>query len=220
LEKPNSDYAKAVEAALSLISAGEWRPRHIEGLAGKFGLTKGSARNAYSEAVRHVHLDMGGYLEKLATNAMLVMADRDAAKAESKNAKIHAERWRRQEREAQEHADKKTGDERIATLKEAAHFGMLATKYDLSAEKWSAQALSHQRHLDDVLCLRGPKEATQNVFNISGNDMAKFEAFGRAMAARFALQPDILRAIEEAAGAVMLAVSGDAAAITTTGEAA
>jgi hypothetical protein len=71
-----------------------------------------------------------------------------------------------------------------------------------------------------MVCLRGPKEATQNVFNINANDMAKFEAFGRAMAARFASEPEVLRAIEEAAGAVMLAVSGDAAAITTTGEAA
>jgi hypothetical protein len=163
---------------------------------------------------------MGGYLEKLAASAMLVMAERDTAKAESKNAKVHAERWRRQEREAQEAADKLDDKERFAMLETAARFGMLATKYDLSAEKWSAQALSHQRHLDDVLCLRGPKEATQNVFNINANDMAKFEAFGRAMAARFASEPEVLRAIEEAAGAVMLAVSGDAAAITTTGEAA
>jgi len=200
-----SAYQGAVARSLSLITGSEWRPGHVAQIAIEFGLSRASVRAAHAEAARHLQLDMGGYLERQAVSAAYVTAKRDEASAQSALAKSHAERWRAQEREAQDRADTLQGadqiDTRIETLKTAAHFGMLATKYDLSAEKWSAQALAHQRHLDDILCLKGPKEATQNVFNL-GSDPALFEKFAALLAAKFRDRPDVLAELDAAAAEI------------------
>jgi hypothetical protein len=87
------------------------------------------------------------------------------------------------------------GKERMIALDRAAHMGLLATKYDLSAEKWSALALKAQQHHDDVLCLLGPKSATQ--ININANAI-DFERFARALCRRFAHRPDVLAEIDQA----------------------
>jgi hypothetical protein len=220
-EVPKSPYASAVAEALELVSVGQWRAHHVPDLAQRFGLARNTVRTAYNEAIRHLQLDMGGYLAKQATSAAYVVRERDEAKAESRRAKEHAERWRKQEREAQEEADKLEGKERIAALETAARFGLLATKYDLSAEKWSAQALAHQRHLDDVLCLRMPKEVSATQINLGGDGSAKLEEFAGALAARLRGRPDLLAEIDAAAEAVERGQDpGDAAAIVTTAEAA
>lgn len=194
-----SGYLQAIDACLGLLMEGQWRTSHIRGIAEKFGLSVDRARHAYHEATRHVQLDMGGYLQKQATSAAWVTKQRNEARGRAESAHTYADRWRRQEREAQERADKLQGEERMAALSEAARFGMLATKYDLSAEKWSAQALAHQRHLDDVLCLRSPKELVQNNFNLGADGTALMERFGSALAARFQGRPDVLAEIEAAA---------------------
>lgn len=216
----SSAYGGAVARSLELIASAQWRPSHVVEIAERFGLARSTARSAHAEAVRHLQLDMGGYQERQGVSAAYVTRERDAAKEQSLVAQKHAERWRAQEREAQELADAKEGDERIAALDKAARFGLLATKYDLSAEKWSAQALAHQRHLDDILCLRSPKEATQNVFHLSG-DPAMFERFASLLAARFSDRPDILAALDDAAAEIEKSVDqGSPPVIDTTGVAA
>jgi hypothetical protein len=63
-----------------------------------------------------------------------------------------------------------------------------------------AQALAHQRHLDDVLCLRSPREvnAVQNNFG-TGDVGATFARFAAALARRFAGRPEVLAELEAAA---------------------
>lgn len=195
-----STYARAVETVTGLIVQGLWKPTHVAALAEKLGLKQSSIRNAHGEAVRCLQMGMGDYLARQMASAGWIMKERDAAKDQAAKALGFAERWRRQEREAQERADRMTEDARIDALKAAAHFGMLATKYDLSAEKWSGQALAHQRHLDDVLCLRGPKEVSITQNNLTAiNADATFERFGARLAARFADHPEALRILEEEA---------------------
>lgn len=210
-------YLQAVDACLGLLMEGQWRTSHVRGIAEKFGLSVDRARHAYHEATRHVQLDMGGYLQKQATSSAWVTKQRNEARSRAESADKHAERWRRQEREAQERADKLRDEERMAALNEAARFGLLATKYDLSAEKWSAQALAHQRHLDDVLCLRSPKElhmTQNNMLNGGGETLARFAT---ALARRFRDRPEVLAALEEAAAEIEAVGDG---VIETTGEAA
>jgi hypothetical protein len=214
MEPPASRYATAVAAAVELITDGRWRPAHVDALVQKYGLAKNSARSAHAEAVRHIQLNMGDYLARQGVSAAYVTHQRDEAKAQSRTAIRHAERWRGQEAEAQKAADKLEDRERFAMLDMAARFGMLATKYDLAAEKWSAQSLAHQRHLDDVLCLKTPN-LTQ--INIGESGPVLLEKFGAALAARFAGRPDVLRELEAAVAAIE---GGDAGAIETTGEAA
>lgn len=213
-----SPYATAVAAAMELVTTGKWRPAHVEALSQRFGIARNSARAAHAEATRHLQMNMGDYAARQAVSAAYVTRQRDDAKAQSAMALRHADQWREREHEAEGRAAKKDGDERFAALKEAAHFGLLATKYDLSAEKWSAQALAHQRHLDDILCLRSPREMTQNNFAIGSDGLAMLERFGAALAARFADRPDVAREIDETASAV--AGGSDSVAIDTTGEAA
>lgn len=199
---PVNGYLQAIDACLELVTSRRWRPNHIRGIAERFGISVDRSRHAYHEAMRHLQLDMGGYVQKQATSAAWCMGQRDDARARADAATVNAERWRRQEREAQEAADKLQGKERFAQLETAARFGLLATKYDLSAEKWSAQALAHQRHLDDVLGLRAPKEAhfTQN--NFGADSSALLERFADLLARRFADRPEIISAIEEASSAI------------------
>lgn len=213
---PLSRYATAVAACVELIMDSRWRAGHVDALAQKYGLAKSSARSAHAEAVRHIQLNMGDYVARQAVSASYVTQQRDDAKAQSRTAMRHAERWRGQETEAQAAADKLTGPERFAALDQAARFGMLATKYDLAAEKWSAQGLAHQRHLDDVLCLRTPSLTQVNVGG-GGDGLALLEKFGGLLAERFRDRPDVLREIE---AAVSAASGGGGEVIDATGEAA
>lgn len=213
---PLSRYATAVAACVELIMDSRWRAGHVDALAQKYGLAKSSARSAHAEAVRHIQLNMGDYVARQAVSASYVTQQRDDAKAQSRTAMRHAERWRGQETEAQAAADKLTGPERFAALDQAARFGMLATKYDLAAEKWSAQGLAHQRHLDDVLCLRTPSLTQVNVGG-GGDGLALLEKFGGLLAERFRDRPDVLREIE---AAVSAASGGGGDVIDATGEAA
>lgn len=218
---PGGAYATAVQTIVGLKVSGAWRATHVEAMSIKFGLAKTSVRAAHAEAVRHLQMGMGDYLARQTTSALWTTKERDAAKDQAEAAKKHAERWRRQEREAQEAADRLEGKERFAALDQAARFGMLATKYDLSAEKWGMQALAHQRQSDEVLCLRGPKElhlSQQNNFGAEATS-ATLAQFAAALARRFADQPEILAALDEAA-AELEREPGDTAAIVTTGEAA
>lgn len=213
-------YIQAIEENLGLITEGRWRAAHVKDIAEKCGLSVDRGRHAYHEATRHLQLNMGGYLQKQATSAAWTVRQRDEARARAESATAHAERWRRQEQEAQEAADKLAGKERMAALDTAARFGLLATKYDLSAEKWSAQALAHQRHLDDVLCLRSPKEVSATQINIGGDGLVLFERFGVLLAARFKGQPDVLAELAAAAAEAKRGWPGDEAAIDAIGEAA
>lgn len=193
-------YVKAVAVALASITQGVWRASSADSLAKQHGITKVTARNAYAEAVRHLQLNMGDYTARQATSAAYVTQQRDNAKAQSVTALRHAETWRDRENTAQNEAARTTGERRQAALRDAAHFGLLATKYDLSAEKWSAQALAHQRHLDDVLCLRSPGiRATQINLAPSQNSGEDLAAFAGALARKFADRPDILAALDAAA---------------------
>lgn len=204
---PGTGYLQAIDACLGLITERRWRPNHIRAIADRFGISVDRARHAFHEATRHLQLDMGGYVQKQATSATWIAGQRDEARARADSATANAERWRRQEREAQDAADKlPAGKERFAMLQTAAHFGLLATRYDLSAEKWGAQALAHQRHLDDVLGLRAPKEMhltqnnTQN--NIGGDSGDLIDQLASVLAQRFADRPAILAEIEEAAASI------------------
>lgn len=191
-----SPYTTAVKAAVALITDGKWRAGHVDALVEKYGIARNTARSAHAEAVRHLQMNMGDYGARQAVSAAYVVSQRDAAKAQSTNALRHADRWRAEENRAQEAAAKMSGEERQEKLKEAAHYGLLATKYDLSAEKWSAQALAHQRHLDDVLCLRSPK----NNFGAGASDGGAMVArLAAALARRFRDRPDVLADLEAAA---------------------
>ena len=213
---PGGAYAAAVQTIIGLKVNGAWRATHVEAVGAKMGLARSSVRAAHAEAVRHLQMGMGDYLARQATSALWVTKERDAAKDQAEGAKKNAERWRRQEREAQDMADRLEGKERFAALDQAARFGMLATKYDLSAEKWSAQALAHQRELNDVLCLRGPKALTQiNLGEGDGGDaLAKF---GAELARRCEGRPDVLAVINAAVEAIE---QGGGEVIEATGEAA
>lgn len=211
-------YSTAVAACAEAITRGVMRPAVLQGIGQKYGLTRDRVRQAYHEAARHLRLDMGGLLERQETSIAWVLRQRDEARTKAEARDKSAEDWRRKERESHEAAQRITDDEaRIAALGEAARMGLVATKYGLEAEKWHASALAHQRHLDDVQCLVGPKEVTLQQFNMSaGASVAEFAA---ALARRFADRPEILAALDAAAGELERD-PGDAAAIVTTGEAA
>ena len=211
-------YATAVQACAEAITRGVMRPAVLQGIGQKYGLTRDRVRHAYHEAARHLRLDMGGLLERQETTIAWVLRQRDEARAKMEAREKSAEDWRRKERDAHELAQGIADAEaRIAALGEAARMGLVASKYGLEAEKWHASALAHQKHLDDIQCLTGPKELTLNQFNVSGGvGVAEFAA---ALAARFADRPDILAALD-AAAADLQRDPADAAAILTTGEAA
>lgn len=210
----------AVAACAEAITRGLMRPAVLQGIAQKYGITRDRVRQAYHEAARHLRLDMGGLLERQEASIAWTLRRRDEAQAKADARERIAEEWRQRERKAHDDAQRLDDDqERITALGEAARMGLAASKYGLEAEKWHAQALSHQKHLDDVQCLLGPKEfnVTQNNFNGS----ADVTRFAQALAARFADRPEILAALGEAAAAIERAQEpGDLAAIVTTGEAA
>lgn len=197
---PGGAYVTAVAVVITSITQGLWRASSVDSLVKKYGLSKQTARNAYAEGVRHLQLNMGDYAARQATSAAFVAQERDACKVQSATAKKHAEIWRDRENAAQGEAILLTGDKRAEKLRNAAHFGMLATKYDLSAEKWSAQALAHQRHHDDVLCLRSPSiHATQINMGQARASTQDATAFAAALARRFADRPEILAELDAAA---------------------
>lgn len=214
---PGGAYAAAVQTIIGLKVNGAWRATHVEAVGAKMGLARSSVRAAHAEAVRHLQMGMGDYLARQATSALWVTKERDAAKDQATAAQKNAERWRRQEREAQDMADRLDGKERFAALDQAARFGMLATKYDLSAEKWSAQALAHQRELNDVLCLRGPKALTQINLGGDGDSGDALAKFGAELARRCEGRPDVLAVINAAVEAIE---QGGGEVIEATGEAA
>lgn len=209
-------YETAVAACAEAITRGLMRPAVLQGIGQKYGLTRDRARHAYHEAARHLRLDMGGLLERQETSIAWLIRRRDDAQGKADARERIAEEWRQKERKAHDDAQRISDDrERIAALGDAARMGLVASKYGLEAEKWHAQALNHQKHLDDVQCLLGPKELhlTQNNFGGASDDV---ERFASALAARFADRPDVLAALEDAAADIEREEPGDGAAIVTT----
>lgn len=193
-------YLTAVEHCAEAITRGMMRPAVLQGIAQRLGLTRDRVRQAFYEAARHLRLDMGGLLERQEASIAWVLRQRNEAQAKAEAREKMADEWRQKERRAHDVAQG-IGDEeaRVSALGEAARMGLVASKYGLEAEKWAAQALSHQKHLDDIQCLIGPKEVNFNQFNQGGGDGATFARFAAALARRFRDRPDILAELEAAA---------------------
>jgi hypothetical protein len=209
---------QAVSHCMEAIVRGVMRPTVLQGIGAKFGLTPARARHAFHEAARHLRLDMGGMLERQESSIAWTIRQREDARAKGDAREKVAEDWRRKEREAHEAASRIADDDaRIAALDKAARMGLVASKYGLEAEKWHAQALNHQRHLDGIQCLLGPKELHLTQINTGGSD--DVERFARALAKRFADRPDVLAALEAAATDIEREEPGDGA-IVVHGEAA
>jgi hypothetical protein len=214
-----TDYLQAVAHCMEAIVRGVMRPTVLQSIGGKFGLAPARVRHAYHEAARHLRLDMGGMLERQESSIAWTLRQREDARAKGDVREKCAEDWRRKEREAHEAASRIDDDEaRIAALDKAARMGLVASKYGLEAEKWHAQALAHQRHLDGIQCLLGPKELHLTQINAGGT--ADVERFAGALAKRFADRPDILAALSDAAADIEREEPGDGAAIVVHGEAA
>jgi hypothetical protein len=213
-----TDYLQAVAHCMEAIVRGVMRPTVLQSIGAKFGLSRDRVRHAYHEAARHLRLDMGGMLERQESSIAWTLRQRDDATAKRDARERSAEDWRRKEREAHEAASRITDDEaRISALDKAARMGLVASKYGLEAEKWHTSALNHQKHLDDVQCLLGPKEMHLTQINAGGT--ADVERFAAALAKRFADRPDILAALSDAAADIEREDPGDGA-IVVHGEAA
>jgi hypothetical protein len=209
-------YLSAVEHCAEAITRGVMRPAVLQGIAQKLGITRDRARQALYEAARHLRMDMGGMLERQEASIAWTLRQRDEAKAKAEAREKAAEDWRQKERRAHEDAQGITDPEaRINALGEAARMGLVASKYGLEAEKWHASALAHQRHLDDIQCLLGPKEL--HLHPPPGDGEAMLERLGAELARRFAGQADALRLIE---AAMQAAERRSGEVIETTGEAA
>jgi len=208
-------YLSAVEHCAEAITRGVMRPAVLQGIGQKLGLTRDRVRQAYYEAARHLRLDMGGLLERQESSIAWVLRQRDDAKSKADAREKAAEDWRRREREAHDAAVKIDDDaSRIGALGDAARMGITASKYGMEAEKWNAQALALQRHMDDVQCILGPKEL--HLHPPPGDGEAVLERLGVELARRFAEQPEALRLIE----AAMQAAERTPVVIDATGEAA
>lgn len=215
---PRSPYFRAVDHFLTLITGREWRPAKMAEVMQATGVTREVARKAFSEACRHLQLDMGGYLERQTTSAAWLIEQRDAARKRCERTAEHAEKWRVQEKEANDFAETLDGEEKIAALQRAANFGVCATKYGLEAAKWDAMALQYERQLDDVLRLLGPQTAVQ--VNVGGDGGADVEAFAAALAKLCGGRADVLDLIEQAAASLARSEPGDEDAIVVASEAA
>ena len=212
-----TDYMQAVALCTEAITRGAMRPAVLQGIGQKLGLSSARMRHAYHEAARHLRLDMGGMLERQEASIAWTLRQREDARTKGDAREKTAEEWRRKEREAHEAASRIVDDEaRVRALGDAARMGLVASKYGLEAEKWHAQALAHQRHLDGIQCLLGPKELhlTQNNFGDSGDALAKF---GAELARRCEGRPDVLAVINAAVEAIE---QGGGEVIEATGEAA
>lgn len=193
-------YLTAVEHCAEAITRGVMRPVVLQGIGQRLGFSRDRMRQALYEAARHLRMDMGGLLERQETSIAWVLRQRNEAQAKAEAREKMAEEWRQKERRAHDDAQSITDAEaRIAALGDAARMGLVASKYGLEAEKWAAQALAHQRHLDDIQCLIGPKELHVNQFNQGGSDSAMFARFAAALARRFRDRPDVLAELEAAA---------------------
>lgn len=215
-------YMTAVAACAEAITRGLMRPAVLQGIGRKYGLSRDRARHALYEAARHLRMDMGGLLERQESSIAWTLRRRDDAQTKAEARERIAEEWRQRERWAHDEAMRMDDAEaRIAALGHAARLGLVASKYGLEAEKWHAQALAHQRHLDDVQCLLGPKEFNLTQINTGGGAATgDVEQFAAALAARFAGRPEILAELAAAADDIERAQPGDSSAIVTTGEAA
>ena len=212
-----TDYMQAVALCTEAITRGAMRPAVLQGIGQKLGLSSARMRHAYHEAARHLRLDMGGMLERQEASIAWTLRQREDARTKGDAREKTAEEWRRKEREAHEAASRIVDDEaRVRALGDAARMGLVASKYGLEAEKWHAQALAHQRHLDGIQCLLGPKELhlTQNNFGDGGDALAKF---GAELARRCEGRPDVLAVINAAVEAIE---RGGGEVIEATGEAA
>lgn len=197
-------YLTAVEHCAEAITRGVMRPAVLQGISQRLGLTRDRVRQAFHEAARHLRLDMGGLLERQEASIAWVLRQRDEAQSKATAREKDAAEWRQREKRAHDVAEGISDEEaRVAALGEAARMGLVASKYGLEAEKWAAQALAHQRHLDDIQCLIGPKELHLNQYNQQGGgDGATFARFAAALARRFRDRPDILAELEAAAAEV------------------
>lgn len=217
-------YEAAVRRCAGLIVDGRAKPTELHRVQEQFGLSRPRIRQAYYEAARHLRYDMGGLLERQEASIGWVVKHRDEASEKAGAREAQAAKWREDERRAHEDAQAlEDAEARIAALDAAARMGATASKYGLEAEKWAAQALSHQKHLDDIQCLLGPKELSLTQNNISFDGVAMVERLGKMLAAKFAGRADLVREIEETVSALLLGDvgdSGDAAAITVAGETA
>lgn len=214
-EVHGTGYLTAVQECVQAISTASAKSSLIPQLVSRYGITRSRARQAYYEAARHLRLDMGGYLERLEVSIAWVTARRDDASARAAARDEQAAHWREEETYAVKEAENLEGMERVGAMEAAAKFGLLAAKYGMEAEKWSAQALAHQRHLDDIQGLNMPKEIHATQVNVSDGGNAALERFGEALAERFKDRPDVLAALEEAA---LVIAAGAPGVIDTTGE--
>lgn len=154
-----SAYETAVGYCRELIVRDEMSPQALREVAKRLGLEQVKVRVAHHEAARALRYDSGGILERQEASIASCKRQRRVALDRMAAAVRKSDEWR--EKEASVLADAAratTPTAKADLLVRAAKLGEAASRAGLEAEKWQMSALMHQRHLDSVQCLVGPRE--------------------------------------------------------------
>lgn len=177
----SSRYETAVGYCRELIIRDEMSPQAVREIAKRLGIHYESVRQAHYEAARGLRLDSGGILERQEASIAACERQRREALANVASSVKKRDEWRAREQRAVEDAEAaETPALRASLLRAAAEMGTACARYGMEAEKWQMSALAHQRHLDSVQCLVGPRELHVHGGG-DGAPAALLESLGKAL---------------------------------------
>ena len=177
----SSRYETAVGYCRELIIRDEMSPQAVREIAKRLGMHYESVRQAHYEAARGLRLDSGGILERQEASIAACERQRRDALAHKESSVRKRDEWRARELRACEEAEAaETPALRATLLRAAAEMGTACARYGMEAEKWQMSALAHQRHLDSVQCLVGPRELHVHGGG-DGAPPALLESLGKAL---------------------------------------